>query len=92
MLNIAIVILCGEIYARIKHGDTLGFKSAETMYRKADFEFHHSFIPGAKGRSITKEWDIPYSINSFGLRDHEYPMEKSEDTFRILALGDSFTE
>lgn len=35
---------------------------------------------------------IPVRINSKGLRDKEYSYEKKEGTFRILVLGDSFTQ
>ena len=34
---------------------------------------------------------VEYSHNSKGLRDEEYPYEKSDSVYRILMLGDSFT-
>lgn len=91
-LNLSVVLLVGETYARLKHGDILERKSTEVLYRKADLQLHHSFIPGSEERSIGREWDVAYRINSFGLRDREYSIEKPENTYRILALGDSFTE
>ena len=87
-----LIVAAGEIYARVKHGDTLAMKSQIASYRRADFKFHHSFIPDSRGPSISKEWDVVYDINSFGLRDREYPVKKGDNVFRILALGDSFTE
>ncbi|MEA3489174.1 MAG: SGNH/GDSL hydrolase family protein [Candidatus Omnitrophota bacterium] len=91
-INLAVIFVIGEVYARVKHGGTLEMKAREASYRRADFELHHSFIPGAKGRSVTEEWNVPYEINSHGLRDREYSPEKREGVYRILALGDSFTE
>ncbi len=53
---------------------------------------HHHFIPHAEGRYKTIEFDTDYKINSLGLRDKEYAIPKPRNTFRILMLGDSFTE
>lgn len=34
---------------------------------------------------------MPFSTNSRGLRDKEYPLEKAPDTFRVAVVGGSFT-
>lgn len=51
-------------------------------------------IPGCEGVFRGAHVRIPpyrVSINSFGLRDREYSLDKPEGTFRIFALGDSTT-
>ncbi len=49
---------------------------------------HHRWKPNARGRVR----GIEYETNSLGLRDHEYAAPKPAGVFRILMLGDSFTE
>lgn len=60
--------------------------------RQEDYLLHHSLIPDSNCRSKTKEWDVEFKVNSLGLRDYEYTKEKPQGVFRILMLGDSFTE
>lgn len=53
----------------------------------------HRPRPGSvvEGRSTTNEFDFRYVHNSLGLRGPEVVVPKPPGTFRILALGDSFT-
>ena len=62
------------------------------FFVQPDTVLHHKFIPNAKGRYKTTEFDTRYNINSLGLRDREYSLETAWGVFRILMVGDSFTE
>lgn len=59
-------------------------------YRRVDPVRHHAFIPNTYGRMSNQDYTIDYFINSLGLRDNEISIKK--DKYRILMLGDSFTE
>ena len=91
-INLAVIITAGEMYARIKHAERLKMRAEEIDYRRSDLVLHHSLRPGATGRSVTGEWDVEYRINALGLRDAELDTAKPEGVYRILLLGDSFTE
>ena len=57
-------------------------------FMTADPVFHHRLRPN---------FDAPvqrlrFTTNSLGLHDREYPIPKPAGTYRILMLGDSFTE
>ena len=52
----------------------------------------YRFIPNRSCRVSTSEFDVQYRINELGLRDYSVKKEKSEEEYRILFLGDSFTE
>lgn len=47
--------------------------------------------PGQRGRFSHRDFSVSVSINSFGLRDREYPVERVPGKQRMLVLGDSFT-
>ena len=63
-------------------------KDREHHHMVADPVFHHRLRP-----SFTKRVrGVEFSTNSLGLRDREFPVQKPAGVFRILMLGDSFTE
>ena len=61
-------------------------------YRSSSDVYHHGFVPDSSGVFKSSEWNVKYSIDSFGFRDHDYTISKPTGTFRILMLGDSYTE
>lgn len=52
----------------------------------------YRLIPDRSCNVSTNEFNVQYHINELGLRDYPVKKEKSEDEYRILFLGDSFTE
>lgn len=48
--------------------------------------------PNSQCSSRTPEWNIKFKLNSFGLHGPETTLEKPVGTYRILFLGDSFTQ
>lgn len=55
-------------------------------------DFGHFHRPNVEGWQRTGEYESYVAINAKGLRDRDFPYEKPEGTYRILVLGDSFTE
>ena len=60
--------------------------------RQSDELTHHSLRSNTQDIARSDEWEIHYQINSLGFRDKEYSQEKPDNTYRILMVGDSFTE
>lgn len=87
-LAVSLVLL--EISANVLHlGPELPEKS-KVFIQKDHLSYHYK--PQTIARMRTPEFDVTYRYNKDGLRDHDRPLEKPENTFRILGLGDSFTE
>lgn len=61
-------------------------------FEMSDPVLNHRFVPNARGRQKTLEFDAAYTMNALGLRDVDFPVAKPAGTRRLLMLGDSFTE
>ncbi len=93
--NLALLFATVLVFVSILEGAVRLIEPREVMryfFMSTDTIVDHRFIPGAHGRYETTEFNVPYDINSWGLRDKEFPREKPKGTKRILMLGDSFTE
>ncbi len=63
-----------------------------TNYIKKNEPYVHSPNQELYYEDRHKEFWYKLSCNSLGLRDIEHPIKKEKNEFRILCLGDSFTE
>jgi len=72
----------------------LGFHGESDYGRliKYDEALGWSFIPNTDIADISFEWKVRYHINEDGFREKSGIKEKTEGIYRILILGDSFTE
>jgi len=86
LFGIAISLLLGEFIMRIiipPLPETYGHIHQPSTNSKLVYEL----VPNNKGVDMGAEVEI----NSHGLRDKEYRLEKQENVYRILVLGDSWT-
>ena len=80
-------LLLSEVCLRIWTPSSLLYKQV----RQSDPILHHSFKPSAWYIERKEEFEVEVRTNSLGLRDREYGQEIA-GAFRIIVLGDSFTE
>lgn len=93
--SLVVTLLAIEIALRVVGYDPIGemlrarsVAGAEMVLRLSeDPDIGYELVPGASGRA----WQTDVAVNSHGMRDREYSLEKPSGTYRIAVLGDSKT-
>lgn len=92
LLSLSFSILGIEILLRVFSKKLLLRVDHHKLFCEYDSLLGWRKVPNASGQHITDEYMISENFNSQGIRGPEYPYNKFTDEYRILTLGDSFTE
>ncbi len=86
VVSIVVAVTLAEVALRVMLRRALG--DQPHRYMTSDPVLHHRARPGVSATIAGTE----FSTSSLGLRDREYASPKPLAVFRVLMLGDSFTE
>lgn len=96
IVAIIITLASAEILVRFLVGDMKdkAWVGADKLYYEYDSLLGWRKIPNTETTriSIKGQNSVFYQVNSKGFRGPEYPYKKPDNEYRILFLGDSFTE
>lgn len=89
-------IIAYEIFLRISGKYSTYSEMVEghfdTYYGKTTPSHYHTWDPNQLVKRDYQEFRYEFKANSLGLREKEFTLNKNKNTFRILTIGDSFTE
>ena len=63
-----------------------------TYYGQTDNDHYHTWMPNQDIVYDQPEFKFSFKANSFGIRENEISEQKPDSVFRIICIGDSFTE
>ena len=95
-MNVLLVALSAGVALLVAELALARFAPQYRNYTRPDDLLGYAFLPGARYTVVPAEgcpgWGSSGRINTLGLRDRERDHRRRPATFRILALGDSYTE
>ncbi len=89
LLSCVLVLALGELAARWARPNWAPVRAERVEFWRYDPVLGWSHNPGQKGVLHHVDWTIHISINSQGLRDKEYPIQRTGKR-RMLVIGDSY--
>ncbi len=63
-----------------------------TYYGKTLPSWYHTWNPNLDINYDQPEFKFTFKANSLGVREKQIPMQKPDSVFRLICIGDSFTE
>lgn len=93
LFAVIITLVACEIILRLK-GDTYSWseKNGHGYLSPYDADCEIYWVSESSYKYDKIEYDYEVSVNKLGIRDHEHRLSKDSSVFRIIGLGDSFTE
>lgn len=94
----AVMLLLLEMMLRyglgthVTYPERNGSRNYRSIYAYDNPTWFHLYRPHESVRWVRREFTHERRVNSLGLADDEYSPAKRQDEFRVIALGDSFTE
>lgn len=86
MVPLMTILCLIEVYLRIFNPQPI----RPAVYQN-DPLYGLKMVPGLKGYLREEEFVYPFRLNSLGFRDEERSVRKSDNVYRIIGLGDSFS-
>lgn len=89
VVGLVVVLSLAELFARVLLPQWAPITGERVTYWRYDATLGWAHEPGHYGRLKHPDFDIDVRINSHGMRDDEYPVERTGRR-RMMVLGDSF--
>lgn len=89
LVGITLILLLAELATRILIPEWTPASAERAFFWHYDEVLGWAHRPNQEGRFLHKDFSISVRINSVGLRDREYPLERTGKK-RMLVIGDSF--
>jgi len=92
IVTVCLCLIIGEVGLRCftSFGPRSGYLEPETTFTTMLTPRTHVFKPNYRGMLKSRDFEVPYNLNSLGFRERELDFEKLKPQRPYLFLGDSF--